>query len=391
MENKLPRNWTNTLFFSITPIVAVLGTAWWIMSGNVNSSTITFAVVLFILSEFCITGGYHRFFAHRSYEAALPLKLFFLTIGAGTFQGSAFQWSYDHRNHHRFVDHLEKDPYSIKKGFWWAHIFWTFFVYDKHDPKTKTSDLYADKFVMFQHKNYVPMAIFFAFFFPALIGALWGDFWGGFFIAGVLRLVINHHATFLINSMAHCVGDQTYSDKHTARDHWSTALLTLGEGYHNFHHEFAADYRNGVHPTNWDPTKWLIYLFSLVGLTKNLVRVRKEVIVKARMQMAEKRLAKKLSTQTDSSLIKFSNRVLTRLKRRTEQALARLTKLRIEYQNLKESKLDIVNKKYEIKELKFEIKEAKRNFYHATGAWNRAMNRTAKIIKKNPQPAYANA
>lgn len=391
MNRNAQYDWTNIIFFSLTPVLAIISTIWWVQTGRFNMGTIVLACVLAVLFKFCITGGYHRLFSHRSYEAAMPLRAFFLFFGAGAFQSSVFKWAYDHRNHHRFVDDLDQDPYSIKRGFGWAHLVWTFFKFDKHAKNTKVSDLVSDKMIMFQHDHYLPFAVFFSFIFPALIAATWGDFWGGLLIAGLLRLVLNHHATFLINSMAHCVGDQTYSDRHTARDHWFTALLTLGEGYHNFHHEFASDYRNGVHPMNWDPTKWFIYLFSLVGLTKNLVRVRKEVIVKARMQMTEKRLIRKLSKQLDTSFASFSNRILTRLKRRTEQALVKLTKLRLQYKNLKESKQDIVNKKCEIKELKFEIKEAKRNFYQATGVWKQAINKTAKTLKRIPQPAYANA
>ena len=64
------------------------------------------------------------------------------------------------------------------------------------------------------------------------------------------------------------------------------ALFTMGEGYHNYHHEFQHDYRNGVKPWNWDPTKWIIWLLSKVGLTRNLRRVPEEKI----------RLAQQLNT-----------------------------------------------------------------------------------------------
>jgi fatty-acid desaturase len=58
--------------------------------------------------------------------------------------------------------------------------------------------------------------------------------------------VFVHHATFCVNSLAHYVGSHTYADNHTPRDHFVTALVTLGEGYHNFHHEFPQDYRNAI-------------------------------------------------------------------------------------------------------------------------------------------------
>ena len=69
--------------------------------------------------------------------------------------------------------------------------------------------------------------------------------------------------TFFINSLAHMWGVQPYTDENTARDNWVVALLTYGEGYHNFHHMFAHDYRNGVRWWQWDPSKWFIYAHAL--------------------------------------------------------------------------------------------------------------------------------
>ncbi len=59
------------------------------------------------------------------------------------------------------------------------------------------------------------------------------------------------------------------------------ALVTFGEGYHNYHHEFQHDYRNGVKPWNFDPTKWIIWTLSKVGIIRNLRRVAQEKILLA--------------------------------------------------------------------------------------------------------------
>ncbi|HJT82800.1 MAG TPA: acyl-CoA desaturase [Chthoniobacterales bacterium] len=123
---------------------------------------------------------------------------------------------------------------------------------------------------------------------PALLGAVW-DGWvgalGGFLIGGVARVVVLQHCTFLINSACHTIGTQPYSKRCSARDSFVLALFTFGEGYHNYHHEFQHDYRNGVQPWQWDPTKWLIWIFSKIGLTSDLRRVPKETI---RSRMTEK-------------------------------------------------------------------------------------------------------
>src|SRR5437870_6394626 len=64
----------------------------------------------------------------------------------------------------------------------------------------------------------------------------------------------------------------------------------LGEGYHNYHHEFQYDYRNGVKPWQIDPTKWMIWMLSKLGLVSKLRRVPTEKIVLAELAEAQRRL-----------------------------------------------------------------------------------------------------
>lgn len=114
------------------------------------------------------------------------------------------------------------------------------------DPKqvgrADVSDLDEDPIVVWQHKNYGVVALIFGIVFPALIAALWGDWYGGMVYAGILRFFFVQQATFCVNSLAHWIGEQPFDDRRSPRDHMLTALVTLGEGYHNFHHEFPSDY-----------------------------------------------------------------------------------------------------------------------------------------------------
>ena len=102
-------------------------------------------------------------------------------------------------------------------------------------------------------------------------------------LAGVLRLVVNHHVTFFINSLAHGWGQQPYTDQNTSRDNPILAFFTYGEGYHNFHHLFASDYRNGIRWWQWDPTKWLIRSMSMMGLASKLRITPSVAIEQARL------------------------------------------------------------------------------------------------------------
>ncbi|ORZ26835.1 hypothetical protein BCR44DRAFT_40111, partial [Catenaria anguillulae PL171] len=120
-------------------------------------------------------------------------------------------------------------------------------------------------------------------------GLGWGDWVGGFLYAGIARLVFVHHATFCVNSLAHYLGEATYDDNRSPRDHWFTALMTFGEGNHNFHHEYPNDYRNAVKFHQYDPTKWLIRACSFVGLTYNLKRFPENEVQKGALLMLEKK------------------------------------------------------------------------------------------------------
>jgi stearoyl-CoA desaturase (delta-9 desaturase) len=126
--------------------------------------------------------------------------------------------------------------------------------------------------------------------FPTLVASLWGDAIGGYFYAGVIRMMFVHHATFCVNSLAHWLGESTFDDKHTPKDHIITALVTMGEGYHNFHHQFPQDYRNAIKFWQYDPTKWFITLLSFFGLAYDLKVFPENEVRKGVINMKQKKL-----------------------------------------------------------------------------------------------------
>lgn len=259
-------------------------------TGRFNLETLLLAIVLAMFTGLAITGGYHRLFAHRSYTARWPVRILMLLAGAAGIEESAWSWCRDHRRHHRYVDR-DGDPYNINRGFWFAHFLWMFRKDTWQGGDAGAGDLWKDPLVRLQHRFYLPLAGFFGLGLPTAIASIWGDPWGGLLVAGLARIVVNHHFTFAINSVCHTVGKQPYSDRHSARDNWVTALFTYGEGYHNFHHEFANDYRNGLKPYHWDPTKWLILVLWRIGLATDLRTADREAIAYRKILMQEKRLA----------------------------------------------------------------------------------------------------
>ena len=288
-KSKLQIDWVNTLFLTLSPIIAII-LSWIYFKGHgIEYSQILMAIGFYFVTGIAITAGYHRLLSHRAYKATNIVKFFYLIFGAAAFQNSALKWSADHRIHHRHVD-SEMDPYNIKKGFFYAHIGWIFYKEQPVEEVQYPKDLLNDKLVMWQHRNYLAIAITVGFVLPTIIGYFLGSALGGLALAGILRIVVVHHCTFFINSLCHIVGTRPYTDTNTARDSFIMALFSYGEGYHNYHHYFPSDYRNGIRWFHFDPTKWLIKVLSIVGLVNNLKKVPEKLIIQAKAEMQNKKL-----------------------------------------------------------------------------------------------------
>ena len=293
---KAPINWPAALVLTLTPLLALILIPWYSWNYDFSTAAWVSFFIIFPLNGLSITAGYHRLWSHRAYEASWPVRFVLMIFGTMAVQNSILFWSAGHRNHHRFVDDVDLDPYSAKRGFWFSHMGWMLRDYPSgHLDYKNVPDLKKDKMVMFQHKHYNLLAALANFGIPLAIGYMSGDVWGVFLLAGLLRLVISHHFTFFINSWAHISGSQPYTDQNTARDNPVMALFTWGEGYHNFHHIFQYDYRNGVKWWHYDPTKWLIYGVSKLGLARKLRRIPRFIIEKAEVEMKFKHAEKTLN------------------------------------------------------------------------------------------------
>lgn len=250
------------------------------------------SAALVFLSGMAITGGYHRLYAHSCYKVHPAIEAIFLFFGSLATQGSVFRWAHDHRLHHAHVD-TDKDPYSVKKGLLHAHVLWMFFKERELDPKV-ISDLMRNKMLVFQHNHYaLCMVAANALTFLA-VGWWFGDYLGAFLFAWWVRLFFLHHTTWCINSLAHYWGTQHYSQEHTAVDNYLISLLTYGEGYHNYHHTFAYDYRNGIRWFHFDPAKWMIWTFYKLGLATDLKKVNNYRIARHMLLQHKDELIQKL-------------------------------------------------------------------------------------------------
>jgi stearoyl-CoA desaturase (delta-9 desaturase) len=297
---QLKKDWVNILFLTLTPVIGIVGTAAYTYSRGFSLWMPMLLLGMYLAVGMSICAGYHRFFSHKSYEAHPIVQSLFAFFGAMAAENSILEWSSQHRVHHKHADR-DWDPYNIQRGFWWAHILWIFYRNEEMDRTyANAPDLKANPIVMWQHKWNKVILIAGGFGLPTLIGAAFGDPIAGLLWGGFTRLVVIHHTTFFVNSLAHYVGRPEFDATHSARDNWAVALVTLGEGYHSFHHRFPADFRNGIRWYHWDPAKWFIAAAKHVGLASNLLTTPLPQIEHARMSAALRVVEEKVETATGS-------------------------------------------------------------------------------------------
>lgn len=260
------------ILFAVVTLATVIGVPTFAFTYGFTWLDWTMFGVLYIVSGLGITVGYHRLISHRSFECPGWVKACLLVAGGWALENSALRWCGDHIRHHARCDQ-EEDPYNATKGFWHSHCGWIFF----HDPNRSDkyeATLRKDPVIMWQHRYYIPIVLS-GLALPFVIGLLHGGWQGGlscFVLAGVCRTFLVLNSTFCINSICHLWGAQPHGTEDTSRDSWWVSLVTFGEGYHNYHHTYLRDYRNGPKWYNFDPSKWLIFILSKVGLASNLRR-----------------------------------------------------------------------------------------------------------------------
>ena len=264
---------------ALIPIIGISGTIWHSWKFGIVWQEPFLLLISWVITGLAITVGYHRLFSHRSFTAHPILDWIMVIFGAAALENSALKWCSDHRRHHKHLD-TEKDPYSITEGFFHAHIGWI--LQNKPAPIEKVKDLEENPALSFQDKHYYSLFIIFGLLLPVLLGFSWGRPLGAFFWGVLLRITLVHHFTYFINSFCHYIGNKPYDSASTSRDAWYMALLTFGEGFHNYHHKFQWDYRNGIRWFHFDPSKWSIWCLSKIGLARELKKATYMQIMKAR-------------------------------------------------------------------------------------------------------------
>ncbi|KGL84230.1 Stearoyl-CoA desaturase 5, partial [Tinamus guttatus] len=241
------------------------------------------AYFYFLLSGLGVTAGAHRLWSHRSYKAKLPLRIFLAVANSMAFQNDIYEWSRDHRVHHKYTE-TDADPHNALRGFFFSHVGWL--LVRKHPDviekgrKLDLTDLLDDPVVRIQRKYYKLSVVLMCFVFPALVPwYVWGEsLWNAYFLASILRYAVSLNTTWSINSVAHMYGKRPYNKTINPRDNILTVMGTLGEGYHNYHHTFPFDYSASELGLKFNLATWFIDFMFWLGLVTDRKRAPKEMV-----------------------------------------------------------------------------------------------------------------
>lgn len=239
----------------LLPLAAIATGVSWTAAG--------LCVGLYIVRMFGVTGGYHRYFSHRTYETSRVVQFLMAFLAQTSNQRGVLWWASHHRHHHKHSDTVHDVHSPVQRGFWYAHVGW---MWDpaNHTRQGKVRDLakYPELVWLDRYWMVPPAALAVLCF---VVGG-WSGLWIGYFLSTVLLW----HGTFTINSLCHVWGQRRYDTTDTSRNNLWLALLTLGEGWHNNHHFDMSACRQGFFWWEVDVTWYGLKAMSWVGLVWNL-------------------------------------------------------------------------------------------------------------------------
>ncbi|XP_038060328.1 stearoyl-CoA desaturase 5-like [Patiria miniata] len=279
--------WRNVVLMAALHVISVY--AFLCLTWKCRPYTLLFAVGMSLCSGLGITAGAHRLWAHRCYKAKLPLRLVLAMFNCMAFQNDIYEWSRDHRVHHKYSE-TDADPHNATRGFFFSHVGWL--LVRKH-PKViekgsriDLRDLIDDPVVRYQRKYYLPLMTFFCFVMPTIVPMyLWGEsFWNAFCVPTVLRYCFLLNCTWMVNSAAHLWGSQPYDRFINPAENRFVAFFAIGEGWHNYHHTFPWDYKAGEWGWRINFTTIFIDLMTAIGQVSD-----RKIVTKATISARKKR------------------------------------------------------------------------------------------------------
>ncbi len=254
----------------------------------VDWSDLAVMLVMYVISGYGVTLGFHRLLTHRSFQTFKPVEYTLAILGSLAVQGPVMSWVADHRKHHAHTD-KEGDPHSphghgggfkgAVAGLWYAHMGWLFKASGTAEHSRYAKDLYEDPGMRVIHRTFalwatvgilIPAGLGYAID-GTLAGAVTAALWGG-----PVRIFALHHVTWSINSVCHFFGSRRFEvEDHSTNVFWMS-LVSFGESWHHNHHTFPRSAMHGLRAWEVDPTAWLIRGMRRVRLAWNVVEISPE-------------------------------------------------------------------------------------------------------------------
>jgi stearoyl-CoA desaturase (delta-9 desaturase) len=282
-----PSTLNKTILFLVVwiPLLATVFSIYLLWNRMVHMSSLLVMLGMFILGGFGITIGYHRMLTHKAFHAVDWVRGLFLILGSMTLQGPALNWAATHNQHHANSD-MDGDPHSPVKSFLHGHVGWILDDFQPNIPKY-AGPLLKDRLIVFISKTFF-LWVFLGFAIPTLLcgwiqsmngGGLAGFKHGcleGFFWGGLVRVFLNHHVTWSVNSICHTFGGREFQTTDVSRNNFIFGILAMGEGWHNNHHAFPRSAFHGMHWWQIDPSSYIILLMEKMGLVYDVVRISED-------------------------------------------------------------------------------------------------------------------
>jgi stearoyl-CoA desaturase (Delta-9 desaturase) len=251
---------------------------------GIHPVAVLICAVSYFIRMFGITGGYHRYFAHRSYKTTRWFQFVLAWLGCMALQKGPLWWAGHHRHHHKYSD-TEEDVHSpITRGFWWSHLGWVLSNdYDRTNWKVIRDFARYWELRLLNFFHWVPGILlgFLCWAVGGLAGAQWDSWfsadaagslfsypaaWSSLIVGFFFSTVMLYHGTFAVNSLCHIFGTRRYPTTDKSRNNWWVALFTLGEGWHNNHHHYQSSANQGFFWWEVDISFYVIRALSLCGL-----------------------------------------------------------------------------------------------------------------------------
>ncbi len=266
----------------VTPFLGLIAAVFLLWGVAFNWLYLAIMAVMYMISGFGITIGYHRLFTHRSFKTPKPVAAALAIFGSMAMEGPLFRWVADHRRHHQHSDQHD-DPHSphthgdgfwgMVKGMWHAHVGWSLVRRDTRDLVRYVHDLRKDKTLRVVNALF-PLWVLLSLAIPAAVGGLltwsWSGALMGFIWGGLVRIFLVHHVTWSINSVCHLWGSRPFKSNDESRNNVIFGVLGLGEGWHNNHHAFPSSARHGLRWWQLDLSYLTIRFMEMIGLATDV-------------------------------------------------------------------------------------------------------------------------